>query len=142
MRPRLSVFEKLPKDFNTKLELSLESTPLSISGSPWKMSSVCLGLTGQSRVSCVLPSFSSCAPFFWVPPICLVWLHPCSLPPYTSLSVLSPISLLQARNTRVDLVSSLGLGPVGLKTNNYKHVMILFLCARTVLGTLHVFYII
>lgn len=98
VRPKLSVFEKLPRDFNTQLELSLEGTPLSISGSPWKMLPVCSGVTGQPNGD-LCPLF---LPFLVVPPstvflrLCLALPHPCSLPSEMSISALSRLPLLQA----------------------------------------------
>lgn len=126
MRPELSVFEKLPRDFNTHLELSLEGTPLSISGSLWKMFTSVLRSNWSAKrgsLSFIL-SFSGCAPFYCVPPSLLG----------IATSLLSPIrnvyfclvtdttstgsATLPWNHPRAAKVPTLGLGPVDLNTNN------------------------
>ena len=139
MRPRLSAFEKLPRDFNVQLGLSLESAPWSVSERPGCPGS---GLASRQWAPS-FPSFPGCALFWWSPPY-RPDVATALLSPPRDVSVFSPTPLLQAlpptpgatvQSPRYHLQNQGHSDPTLVIVNTW-----LSLCARILLGTLHILH--
>ena len=138
MRPRLSAFEKLPGDFNVQPELSLGSPPWSVSEQPGCPGS---GLASHQWVRLslrflVMPS--SGGPHL----VGLMQPHPALSPqgclclvPNTASTGAEPTPGATVQSARYHLQNQGHSDPTLVIINTW-----LSLCARTVLGTLHILH--